>query len=96
MKDVLRFGPLFVALWGWAALALAVAQLPIVVVAAVVGLGAALLQGRSFYTTAFVEAGALVAVIWLSPLDKLGFVAVGAALVAAGRAIGMVARRYPG
>jgi hypothetical protein len=96
VKELARYGPFFVAMWGWASLALAVAHTPLVVAVAVAGLLAALVQQRRFVESLVAEGAALLVLIWFAPFEQIGFVAVGAALVVGGRALAVVLRRYRG
>lgn len=87
-----RFGPLLIAVWGWACLALSVANDVVAVGVAAGGLVAAALQARSYAVSAVFEGAALVGVIALAPFGQIGFVAIGALLVVISRVVGRLAR----
>ncbi|HEY4221442.1 MAG TPA: hypothetical protein VGO62_08865 [Myxococcota bacterium] len=88
-----RYGPLMIAFWGWASLAIAEAKDAFGLAAALVGAVAALFQARAFKATAIVEGLALLAIIALVPADQIGFVALGAAFVIGARVIARLANR---
>jgi hypothetical protein len=86
MNELRRFGPLLVAAWGWSMVAVGAAHSLDAVVAAGIGLVAALLQVRFVAATAAVELAALAWVVVRVGDGKLTFILIGALLAVAARA----------
>lgn len=87
MSQLRRTGPLLVALWGWALLAVAAAPHAWAVAAAAAGFVVEMLARRLGPVALVLEALALVVIVAVAPGEKLGFVFLGAGLAVAARAI---------
>jgi hypothetical protein len=90
---LMRFGPLLIALWGWAALAMAVSTQGLSFILAVIGFAASVAAARAPRSSAVTELLMVGAIVMMSPSTSLGFVALGAALVVAARAVAMFLQR---
>lgn len=92
MSRLLPIAPAMVALWGWACLAMGVAERGLVLGLALVGYAASMAAKRAPIAAAAVE---LVAsgVLIVEGFERLAFVIVGALLVVSARAITEVVRR---
>ena len=103
MTSLLAIAPALIAFWGWASLALGVADRGIVVGLALVGYAGSVLAKRAPIAAAAIElvaAGAIVSVV--GPFsgrgegERIAFVVVGSLLVVSARAITEVGRRARG
>ena len=102
MTSLLAIAPALIAFWGWASLALGIADRGIVVGLALVGYAGSVLAKRAPIAAAAIElgaAGAIVAVVTAvgpGEGERVAFVVVGALLVVSARAITEVGRRARG
>lgn len=94
MTTLLRVAPPIVALWGWACLAMAVANDALVAALAIVGFVGSVVARRAPVGSGIVELAALAPLaLFGAQGPRWSFVVVGAALVVASRAITEAARR---
>jgi hypothetical protein len=90
---LMRFGPVLISLWGWAALAMAVSTQGLAFIFAVIGFAASVAASRAPRSTAVTEVLMVGAIVFAAPSSSLGFVALGGALVVAARAVAIVLHR---
>lgn len=97
MTSLLAIAPAIVAFWGWASLALSVADRGLVAMLALVGLAGSILAKRAPIASAAIELVAGVVVVAAATEgERLAFCVLGAVLVVSARAISEVGRRARG